>query len=101
MHWRRSQYQVVPSGSTQSDFRLTAKSELAQKSGTMNGPCPATRARFCRIAIRHMADVAEQFLKGKEQAFLVVGAAHLVGKEGVVTILVKRGYKVEQVPLKN
>ena len=48
----------------------------------------------------HMADVAEQFLKGKDQAFLVVGAAHLVGKEGLVAVLQKRGYKVEQVLLK-
>jgi uncharacterized protein len=48
----------------------------------------------------HMADVAEQFLKGKEQAFLVVGAAHMVGKEGLVALLQKRGYKVEQVSLK-
>ena len=47
----------------------------------------------------HMADAAEQFLKGKEQAFLVVGAAHMVGKEGVVALLQKRGYKVEQVAL--
>ncbi len=48
----------------------------------------------------HMADVAEQFLKGKEQAFMVVGAAHMVGKDGIVSILQKRGYKVEQVALK-
>ena len=44
-----------------------------------------------------MADVAEQFLKGKEQAFVVVGAGHMVGPGGVVRILEKRGYKVEQV----
>jgi uncharacterized protein len=48
----------------------------------------------------HMADVAEQYLKGKDQAFFVVGAAHLVGKDGVVKILEKRGYKVQQVTLK-
>ena len=47
----------------------------------------------------HMADVAEQYLKGKEQAFFVVGAAHLVGKDGVVRILEKRGYKIQQVTL--
>ena len=47
----------------------------------------------------HMADAAEQFLKGKETAFLVVGAAHMVGKEGIVALLQKRGYKVEQVTL--
>jgi uncharacterized protein YbaP (TraB family) len=47
----------------------------------------------------HMADVAEQFLKGKEQAFVVVGAGHMVGTGGVVRILEKRGYKVEQVAI--
>jgi uncharacterized protein len=47
----------------------------------------------------HMADVAEQFLNGKEQAFVVVGAAHLVGKDGVASILEKRGYRVDQVSL--
>jgi len=48
----------------------------------------------------HMADAAEKFLKGKEQAFVIVGAAHMVGKDGVVAELKKRGYKVEQVTLK-
>jgi uncharacterized protein YbaP (TraB family) len=48
----------------------------------------------------HMADVAEQFLNGKQQAFFIVGAAHMVGKDGLVSILEKRGYKVEQVSLK-
>ena len=47
----------------------------------------------------HMADAAEQFLKGKEQAFVVVGAGHMVGPGGVVRILEKRGYKVEQVAI--
>jgi len=47
----------------------------------------------------HMADVAEQFLKGKEQAFVVVGAGHMVGPGGVVRILEKRGYKVEPVAI--
>ena len=48
----------------------------------------------------HMADVAEQFLKGKEAAFVMVGAAHLIGKDGVLATLEKRGYKVQQVALK-
>ena len=46
-----------------------------------------------------MADVAERYLKGKEQVFVVVGAAHMVGPGGVVRILEKRGYKVEQVAI--
>jgi uncharacterized protein YbaP (TraB family) len=47
----------------------------------------------------HMADVAEQFVKGKDQGFMVVGAAHMVGKDGIVETLRQRGYKVEQVAL--
>lgn len=47
----------------------------------------------------HMADVAERYLKGKDPALVVVGAAHLVGKDGVVSLLEKRGYKVQQVTL--
>lgn len=63
---------------------------------TLRGPEQVTRA-LLQDRNPHMADVVEQFLKGKEQAFVVVGAAHLVGKDGVVRILEKRGYKVEQV----
>jgi hypothetical protein len=38
----------------------------------------------------------EQMLKGKSDALVVVGAAHLVGKEGVVELLKAKGYSVEQ-----
>ncbi len=44
----------------------------------------------------HMADVAEKYLKGGGPCFFVVGAGHLVGQEGVIAILRKRGYKVVQ-----
>jgi uncharacterized protein YbaP (TraB family) len=46
-----------------------------------------------------MADAAERFLKGKETAFVVVGAGHMLGRDGLVRILEKRGYKVEQVAI--
>jgi hypothetical protein len=45
----------------------------------------------------HMADVVEQCLKSGTQSFVVVGAGHLVGKDGVVRLLQKRGFHVEQV----
>ena len=38
----------------------------------------------------------EQMLKGKSDALIVVGAAHLVGKGGVVELLKAKGYSVEQ-----
>ena len=45
----------------------------------------------------HMADRAEQCLKSGERCFVVVGAGHMVGKDGIVRLLQNRGYKVEQV----
>jgi uncharacterized protein YbaP (TraB family) len=69
----------------------------------MNEPTHSTeqvRKALGRDRNPHMADVAEQFLNGKEQAFVVVGAGSLVGKDGVVSILRTRGYKVEQVSLR-
>jgi uncharacterized protein YbaP (TraB family) len=35
-------------------------------------------------------------LNGKSDALVVVGAAHLVGKQGVVEMLRAQGYKIEQ-----
>jgi len=45
---------------------------------------------------KNMASKIEGYLRTKEQYFVVVGAAHLVGKEGVIEILKKKGYLVEQ-----
>lgn len=44
---------------------------------------------------RWMAKLVEQ-LAGKEDVFVVVGAAHLVGAGGVVDLLQKKGYRVVQ-----
>jgi uncharacterized protein len=46
-----------------------------------------------------MAAKLDEYLKSKEQAFVVVGAAHLVGDKGVARLLRDKGYKVEQVTL--
>jgi uncharacterized protein YbaP (TraB family) len=45
---------------------------------------------------REMTTRIEQFLKGKETVFVVVGAAHLVGKEGIIELLKRKGFKLEQ-----
>jgi uncharacterized protein YbaP (TraB family) len=45
----------------------------------------------------HMAAVAEQFLLGREQAFMVVGSGHVGGEQGIVHLIEVRGYKVEEV----
>jgi uncharacterized protein YbaP (TraB family) len=38
----------------------------------------------------------EEFLRGNKRALVVVGAGHLVGKDGVVELLKKKGFKVTQ-----
>lgn len=44
-----------------------------------------------------MAERVDGYLKGKEPCFVVVGAAHLLGDKGIVSLLRGKGYKVEQV----
>jgi uncharacterized protein YbaP (TraB family) len=44
-----------------------------------------------------MAEVVERHLNGRETAFVVVGAAHMVGENGVVRLLEEKGYHVEQI----
>ncbi len=46
-----------------------------------------------------MADAIEKLLKGNEKSFVVVGAAHMVGKEGIVALLSAKGYKVTQIEI--
>ncbi|HEX4604205.1 MAG TPA: TraB/GumN family protein [Candidatus Angelobacter sp.] len=41
----------------------------------------------------------DEYLKGKEPIFVVVGAAHIIGEKGVAKMLRDKGYKVEQVAL--
>lgn len=38
----------------------------------------------------------ESFLKEKKNFFVVIGAGHLVGEEGIVSLLKQKGYTVEQ-----
>ncbi len=45
----------------------------------------------------HMAAEVERYLKGGEQALVIVGAAHLIGKDGIVNSLRQKGFKVQQV----
>jgi len=46
-----------------------------------------------------MAGKMEEYLKGKDPVFAVVGAAHIIGDKGIAKQLRDRGYKVEQVAL--
>lgn len=44
-----------------------------------------------------MAAKIDQFLKGDQPVFVVVGAGHLLGNRGIVKLLEKKGYHLEQV----
>lgn len=44
----------------------------------------------------HMADRLEKCLHSSESCFMIVGAAHVIGKEGIVKQLQARGYHVQQ-----
>ena len=46
-----------------------------------------------------MAGKMEEYLKGKDPVFAVVGAAHIIGDKGIAKQLRDKGYKVEQVTL--
>jgi len=41
----------------------------------------------------------EDYLKGKDSIFVVVGAAHIIGDKGIAKQLRDKGYKVDQVVL--
>ncbi|WP_298267048.1 TraB/GumN family protein [Geobacter sp.] len=45
---------------------------------------------------RAMAAAIERRMQGKGPVFVVVGAAHLVGPRGIVELLRRKGYRVEQ-----
>jgi len=44
-----------------------------------------------------MASKIEEFLRTKNTYFVVVGAGHLIGNKGVVELLKRKGYLVEQI----
>ena len=43
-----------------------------------------------------MTQKIEQMLKKTKNYFVVVGAGHLVGEEGIVSLLKRHGYKIDQ-----
>jgi uncharacterized protein YbaP (TraB family) len=46
---------------------------------------------------RNMASKIEDYLKTKKTYFVIVGASHLVGKQGIIEILKEKGFAVEQI----
>jgi uncharacterized protein YbaP (TraB family) len=57
------------------------------------------RAMYERLLVnrnRNWVPTIEALLSRKGRAFVVVGAAHLVGPDGLISLLKAKGYKVEQ-----
>lgn len=44
-----------------------------------------------------MTDSVESLIKSGENVFVVVGAAHFVGDNGIIALLEQRGYKIERI----
>jgi uncharacterized protein YbaP (TraB family) len=59
-------------------------------------PYPDLKAKIIDERNRNWIGQIEQFLKQDEDILMVVGTAHLVGKEGVIEILKARGVNLEQ-----
>jgi uncharacterized protein YbaP (TraB family) len=57
---------------------------------------PAVYKRLVTDRNRRWVPQIEEFLNGNKNAIVIVGAAHLVGKEGVVQLLKDKGYKIVQ-----
>jgi uncharacterized protein YbaP (TraB family) len=57
---------------------------------------PGLRSTLLTNRNRNWIPKLEELIKGKEDALVVVGAGHLVGKEGVLEMLKAKGYTVEQ-----
>jgi uncharacterized protein YbaP (TraB family) len=60
---------------------------------------PKMKSIYEKIVCERNKNIAlkiESYLKTKERYFIVIGAAHLVGKDGIIEILKKKGYIVEQ-----
>jgi hypothetical protein len=76
------------SGDTQTIESLLAKSE--------GGGMSSVNEKILYGRNRHMASKIEGYLRTKETYFVIVGAGHLVGDRGIIEILKRKGYAVEQ-----
>ena len=57
---------------------------------------PGLRTALLTNRNRNWIPKLEQMIKGSDDALVVVGAGHLVGKDGVIELLRAKGYTVEQ-----
>jgi len=57
---------------------------------------PAIHKKFLTDRNRVWLPKIEELLRGEKNVFVVIGMAHLVGKDGLVELLKKKGFRVEQ-----
>lgn len=69
---------------------------LAATAGESYRDFPAMTDRFINARNRNWIPKIEEYLRSGKTYFVVVGAAHLGGKDGVISLLRAHGYKVEQ-----
>jgi uncharacterized protein YbaP (TraB family) len=69
---------------------------LSESSAKENADERAFDRRLREERNPHMADRLEECLHSTDSCFMVVGAAHVIGKEGIVSLMRQRGYQVEQ-----
>ena len=70
--------------------------KLEQLLNDASRKAPAIFKRLVGDRNRQWVPKIEEWLRGGNNAVVIVGAAHLVGKDGVVELLRKKGYKVTQ-----
>lgn len=58
---------------------------------------PESRKRLLDERNVRMAAAVERYLKGSEPCFVVVGSGHLIGKDGIVSRLIAKGFAVKRV----
>jgi uncharacterized protein YbaP (TraB family) len=57
---------------------------------------PSVRERLIEARNRNWVPKIERYLRSGQTYFVVAGAAHMGGPEGVIALLRRRGYQVEQ-----
>jgi uncharacterized protein YbaP (TraB family) len=57
---------------------------------------PSLGERLLAVRNRNWIPKIEQYLRSGQTYFVVVGAAHMGGPEGILALLRARGYKIEQ-----
>ena len=57
---------------------------------------PSLGERLLAVRNRKWIPKIEQYLRSGQTYFVVVGAAHMGGPEGILALLRARGYKIEQ-----